>query len=89
MKLSFSGFRDFLWQCDYRATPHVSENPKAPLEESGNQGGNAAAWYEAAEVREYYCPSDESHMWSSLRLAFERDRGQWHLVGVVNDGWTI
>ena len=89
MKLSFAGFRDFLWQCDYQKAPHVRANPKAPPEESGNLGGNSAAWYQGAEVREYYCPSDESRMWSSLSLAFEREHGQWYLVGVVSDGWTI
>ena len=89
MRLTFTGFRDFVWKCDYAATPHVRENPASPPESSGNQGGNAAEAYRGAVVVEYFCPSDDTRMWSSLSLAFERAGTRWYLVGVVHDGWTI
>jgi len=27
--------------------------------------------------------------WSSLRLVFENVGGNWLLIGIVHDGWTI
>ena len=89
MRLSFDGFRQFLWQCDYTQAAEVRHNPKSPPEGSGNQGGNLAEHYRKAELVQYYCPSDDTRMWSSLTFAFERERGRWVLVGVVHDGWTI
>lgn len=89
MTLTFSGFRDFLWSCDYATTPHLRRNPKAPAESSGNQGGNASATYAKAQVIELYCPGDDTRMWTSMRLAFEQHRGRWYWTGLVHDGWTI
>lgn len=89
MKLTFDGFRGFLWQCDYTHAPEVRHNPQSTPESSGNQGGNVAEQYPKAELVQYYCPSDETRMWSSLTLAFQRERGRWYLVGVIQDSWTI
>jgi hypothetical protein len=41
---------------------------------------------------EYYAPGTDKHAgmdWRSLRLVLERTGGQWHLIGVVHDEWTI
>ncbi|WP_018922760.1 hypothetical protein [Salsuginibacillus kocurii] len=39
---------------------------------------------------EYHFPADEGDLnWGSLRIVLEQEAGEWHVVGIINDEWTI
>jgi len=59
----------------------------------GNMLENQFEVYENAIVVEYYFsgfnPEYEGIDWRSLRLVFEEYEGEWKLVGVIHNQWTI
>jgi len=59
----------------------------------GNMLENQFEVYENAIVVEYYFsgfnPEYEGIDWRSLRLVFEEYEGDWKLVGVIHNQWTI
>ncbi len=59
----------------------------------GNTLDNTGEVYPEATVVEFYFsgfnPDFAGMDWRSLRLVLEEEDGQWYLVGVVHDEWTI
>ncbi len=65
-----------------------------PAETYGNTVNNAASAYPSGTVAEYYIPpstegAEAGIDWSALRLVFEEVGGDWRLVGVIHDEWSI
>jgi hypothetical protein len=60
---------------------------------SGNTINNLPEFYPEAEFVEYHFsgfdPQYGGMDWRSLRLAFEQVEGEWYLVVVIHDEWTI
>lgn len=60
---------------------------------SGNMLKNQFEVYENPIVVEYYFsgfnPEFQGIDWKSLRLVFEEYEGQWFLVGIIHNQWTI
>lgn len=58
----------------------------------GNTVNNVSEVYTGCHVLEYYFKGSEEHDgmdWRSLKLVFGEKDGNWYLVGVVHDQWTI
>lgn len=58
----------------------------------GNTADNSAEVYPRGTIVEYYVEPSEGQAemdWAALRLVFERHEGEWRLVGVIHDEWTI
>lgn len=59
----------------------------------GNMVENQFDVYENAIVVEYYIPEINPEFegldWQSLRLVFEEYEGNWELVGIIHNQWTI
>lgn len=59
---------------------------------SGNSLNNLKAAYPNADFVEFYFPGTKQYEgidWRSLRLVFETYQGQYYLVGIINDQWTV
>lgn len=59
---------------------------------SGNSKNNLKKKYPGADFTENYISGSEKYSgmdWNSLRLVFEKFKGKYYLVGVINDQWTI
>ncbi|MBM7573743.1 hypothetical protein [Aquibacillus albus] len=62
------------------------------MKQRGNMKNNIKAFFPNSTVVEFHLePSEESGMdWSSLNLVFEQIKGgEWKLIAIVNDQWTI
>ena len=59
----------------------------------GNMLENQFKVYHNPIVVEYYFPGMNPDYggldWRSLRLVFEQFEGQWYLVGIINNEWTV
>jgi len=59
----------------------------------GNTINNLKESYPDAEFVEYHFPGFDAQYegmdWESLRLVFEKKDGNYYLIGIVHDGWTI
>lgn len=59
----------------------------------GNSLNNIFEVYPDAHMMEYHFsgfdPKFEGLDWESLKLIFEEKDGNWYLIGIVHDGWTI
>jgi hypothetical protein len=58
----------------------------------GNTADNSTEVYPRGTIVEYYVEPAEGQAemdWAALRLVFEQDEGEWKLVGVIHDEWTI
>lgn len=60
----------------------------------GNSINNAAEFYPGAVIVEFYLrgkdPKYQGMDWKSLRMVFEQtEDGEWYLVGLIHDQWTI
>ncbi len=58
----------------------------------GNTADNSAEVYPRGTIVEYYVEPTEGQPemdWAALRLVFEQHEGEWKLVGVIHDEWTI
>lgn len=80
----------FIYDADFAAAPVVTYNQRAG---HGNTLNNLPSVYPDADYVEYHFPGFEPKYegmdWRSLRLVFEREGGEWYLVGIVHDEWTI
>jgi hypothetical protein len=89
--LTFSEyFSQFVYSRDFFAAELVTYNE--PVSQ-GNTINNSAAFYESSIIVEYYFSGIEPKYggmdWRSLRLVFQQHAGEWLLVGIINDEWTI
>ncbi len=91
MDLTFQEyFNKFVYNHDFEQAELVTWNPNI---QRGNSINNAQEKYPDAEIVEYHFsgfdPQYEGMDWASLRLAFEEYQGEWFLVGIIHDQWTI
>ncbi len=91
IRLTFEEYyRKFIYNADFAAAPVVTYNRIA---KSGNTRVNIHEAYPNAQYVEYHFPGfdpqREGMDWQSLRLVFEEKAGNWFLVGVIHDQWTI
>ena len=92
IELTSSAYCDrFVYDRDFKNASSVSVNADKA---QGNTVNNAAEIYPEGSRVEYYIePTEEDGQpgldWSALRLVFEMEAGEWRLVGVIHDQWTI
>ena len=58
----------------------------------GNSLNNLKKIYPEADFTENYIPGSEKYSgmdWNSLRFVFEEFQGEYYLVAVINDEWTV
>lgn len=83
-------FTDFVYDEDY-INPHMIGNNT--VIGTGNSINNLATAYPTASFVEFHFTGFDPQYggidWSSLRLVFENVGGNWLLIGIVHDGWTI
>jgi len=79
-------YKKFIYDRDYAKAPKVGYNKKIGY---GNTLNNSFEMYPNSIIVEYNFPGSEGMDWSSLKLAFEEYKGQWYLVGIIHDCWTI
>lgn len=80
----------FVYDVDF-ANPHIIGNNV--IVGTGNMINNVPASYPGGEFVEFHFtgfdPQYEGMDWESLRLVFEDYGGDWYLVGIIHDQWTI
>lgn len=83
-------FSKFVYDKDFLNAEEVAYNRYIG---KGNTYNNVFEVYPEAKIMEYYFsgfdPKYEGLDWESLKLVFEEKDGNWYLVGIVHDGWTI
>lgn len=82
-------YQRFVYDRNFAAAPTVATNQ---IVGQGNTRVNLSEAYPSGGFVEYHFPGTQEnagHDWASLRLVFEQKDGQWYLVGVVHDQWTI
>lgn len=81
----------FVYGHDFAAAPQVGYN--AFKRGGTNTPNNAREAYPTAIFVDYHFPGFDPKVegmdWQTLRLAFEQKDGQWYLVGIIHDQWTI
>lgn len=90
IRLTFAALlRDYFYDRDYARAPGIAYNR---VVHAGNTNVNVFDIYPRAVLAEYhFCvpPGVETLDWRSLRLLFELSGGEYRLVAVVRDQWTI
>lgn len=90
IELTFAEYIDrFVYDQDFLETGEAIYDQKT---DRGNTINNVFEVYEDCHVLEYYfegTPEYDGMDWRSLKLVFEEKDGNWYLVGVVHDEWTI
>ena len=80
----------FIYDQDFRNAEKISYNKQLF---HGNAINNAPDVYPGSIIVEYHFsgfdPMYEGMDWRSLRLVFEEFGGDWLLVGIIHDQWTI
>ncbi|ADU31974.1 hypothetical protein [Evansella cellulosilytica] len=81
-------YEEYIYIRDFsRMSSDIVENE---IESYGNIIVNVEEKYPEAEFVSYYVtPSDNELNWANLILAFEEYEGEWYLVGIAVDRWTI
>lgn len=83
-------YEKFIYTEDFMNTAEIGYNE---VLSSGNMIENQFDVYENAIVVEYYIPGVNPEYggidWQSLRLVFEEYEGNWKLVGIIHNQWTI
>jgi len=83
-------FSKFVYDKDFLNAEEVAYNRYIGR---GNTLNNIFEVYPEGRMMEYYFsgfePKYEGLDWESLKLVFEEKDGNWYLVGIVHDGWTI
>ncbi|NLY29430.1 MAG: hypothetical protein GX047_02240 [Firmicutes bacterium] len=83
-------FDEFVYTADFINAENVSYNETLGV---GNTLENQFEVYPDAIIVEYHFsgldPQYGGMDWQSLRLAFEELEGDWYLVGVIHNQWTI
>ncbi len=89
--LTFDDFyTDFIFDQDFTQAPYLGNNT---IIGTGNTLINMATAYPDGEFIEFhYDELDAQYMgmdWTSLRLVFELYQGEYLLIGIISDQWTI
>ncbi|MFC1656197.1 hypothetical protein ACFL3C_04980 [Patescibacteria group bacterium] len=83
-------FEEFVYDEDFLNAEKVAYDE---IISTGNTVNNIETAYPDAHFVEYhfsgFAPEYEGMDWASLRLVFEEHKGEWYLVGVIHDQWTI
>lgn len=83
-------FKGFVYSHDFANVKEISYNRSIGR---GNTINNIFDAYPKSIVIEYHFPGFDPKYggvdWESLRLVFEEFNGNWYLVGIVHDQWTI
>jgi len=80
-------YEEFVYTKDFLAAEQVGYNN---VLSSGNMVENQFEVYNNPIIVEYYIPGEEFYnAWESLRLVFEEFEGNWKLVGIIHNQWTI
>ena len=82
-------YTQVLYRADFASAPQISFNQRIG---GANSIDNAAEYYPGSIIVEYYFPGSEQYGgmdFQSLRLVFQQVDGGWHLVGLINDQWTV
>ena len=83
-------FSKFVFDRDFILAPRIGVDT---LIQTGNTISNIDSAYPGASFVEYNVPADnpeyEGIDWASLRLVFKMADGQWMLIGIVHDNWTV
>ena len=91
MDLTFADyFARFVYDQDYAQPEQTSVNLRLG---QGNSIDNSAQFYPNATIIEYHFsgfdPQYQGMDWRSLRIVLEQHNGQWFVVGIIHDQWTI
>lgn len=88
LKLTFQQYwQRFVWPRDFTQATQVAVDTRLG---QGTVRDNTAEVFSGAHWVEYHLPNTGDTLnWASLRLVFEQQSGQWYLVGIVLDHWTI
>lgn len=91
IQLNFSDYYDaFIFDEDFSNPQIIGNNVRIG---QGNSLDNIAEVYEDGHFVELHFqeidPQYEGMDWRSLKLVFETVDGNWYLVGIVHDQWTI
>jgi hypothetical protein len=91
IRLSLAEYYErFVYDVDFIKAPKVGYNS---IIGKGNMPNNDFQSYPQGIIVEYHFPGfDEKYTgmdWRSLRLVFEEEKGNWYLVGIIHDQWTI
>jgi len=89
IRLTFGEYyRKYVYDRDYAKAPQRRFNSTSA---ESTTRDNIWDIYPHGIIAEYRYPekAEGAVSWSSLRLVFELDSGQWRLVAIVHDSWTI
>ncbi|WP_100407307.1 hypothetical protein [Bacillus solitudinis] len=91
IELTFKEYYDeFVYDVDYIDAEEIAINERLG---QGNTLDNSQQVYPEAMIVEYHFPGFEEQYegmdWRSLRVVMEETNGQWYLVGLIHDEWTI
>ena len=91
MNFTFNQYYDrFIYDHDFVNAETITVNEIMAV---GNMYENMTEIYPNASYSEYYFPGFnpeyEGMDWAALRLVFDQKDGEWYLVGVIHDNWTI
>lgn len=89
--LTFSAYFDeFVYSADFVHAEETAVNERLG---DGNTINNISEFYPESAFVEYHFsgfdPQYDGLDWQSLRLVFKQEGGQWYLIGIVHDEWTI
>jgi len=80
-------YEEFVYTKDFLSAEQRGYNE---VLSSGNMVENQFEVYDNPIIVEYYIPGEEfENAWQSLRLVFEEYEGNWMLVGIIHNEWTI
>lgn len=80
-------YEEFVYTKDFLSADQIGYNK---VLSSGNMIENQFEVYKNPIIVEYYIPGEEfENAWQSLRLVFEEYEGDWKLVGIIHNEWTI
>lgn len=84
--------RDYLETWAFKRDFSGSEFYLNKFKGAGNSVNNLKKIYPDTSFTENYIPGSEKYSemdWNALRFVFEKYRGKYYLVAVINDQWTI
>ncbi len=91
IEMTFTEYYErFVYDQDYANPEQTSNNQRIG---QGNTIDNSGQIYPNATIVEYHFsgfdPQYEGMDWRSLRIVLEEDGGNWYVVGIIHDEWTI
>ncbi|WP_025028463.1 hypothetical protein [Caldalkalibacillus mannanilyticus] len=91
MEMTFADYYErFVYDQDYANAEQTSINERLG---QGNTIDNILDVYPGATTVEYHFsgfdPQYEGMDWRSLRIVLEEENGEWYIVAIVHDEWTI